>query len=98
MLLDHELSILHVVLAIGHELGKEAEGVHDGLFVAEVLRRFALQVLQKELQVVGQVFRDLDFARLSNVADRLDQLLICALHVVSVGAIHLQTNIFDRVL
>ena len=65
--------------------------------MAEVLTRRLAKIIHEELQVVGQMVRDLVLARLSNVADGFYELLIGAFDVVSVAHVDLEAHVLDGV-
>lgn len=65
-------------------LREETKGVHQGFFVTEIVRLLSLKVVDEELQVVGEVVRNLVLSGLSDFADCLDHLLVGSLDVVCV--------------
>ena len=98
ILLDHQLCISLVLLRVGHVLGEESKGVEEGLSVAEVFTWGSLQVLDEQLEVVGQVVTDLVLPRLADIADGLDQVLINSFHVPRVRIVDLKADILHWVL
>ena len=71
--------------------------MQESLTMAEVLTRRLAKIIHEELQVVGQVVRDLVLACLSNVADGFNELLIGAFDVVSVAHVDLEAHVLDGV-
>lgn len=63
--------------------------MQQSLFVSEVLGLRSLKILNQKLKEVGEVVWDLVFARLTNVADCSDQLLIGPLHIVRIWVVYL---------
>lgn len=72
--------------------------MHQGLFVTEVVGLLRLKVIDKQLQIVGEVVRDLVLARLPNLANGPDHLLVSALDVPRIGVVDLEADVLDRVL
>jgi hypothetical protein len=54
-----------------------------------------IHLIPYHIKVGGEVRRDLHFSSLTNVADRLDHLLVAAFNVPGIRMVHLESHILD---
>ena len=69
-----------------------------GLTVTEIITLLLVKLVYQKSHIIGQVLRNLILSGLSDVADSLDQLLICSLDIVNIRHVNLQSNILYCVL
>ena len=68
---------------------EKPERMQQSLFVSEILGVRSLKILNQKLKEVGEIVWDLVLARLTDVADSRDQLLIGPLHIVRIWVVYL---------
>ena len=78
-------------------LGKKAKSMEKSLTVAN-LRLLLLKMLYQKVQVARQVVRNLVPARLTNVADGANELLVGAPDILRVRMVDLKPHVLDRIL
>ena len=97
VLFEQRLSIGLIFLRVGHVLGEEAKSMEESLTVAN-LRLLLLKMFDQKVQVASQVLRNLVPARLTNVADGPDELLVGALDITGIRHIDLKSHKLNRIL
>ena len=76
------LNAIKILLVLGDLVGEDAKRIQQGFFLAPVLAfRLFLQLADDDLHVLVQVIGEFLFARLFDIGQVLDQILIGALYV-----------------